>query len=57
MQVYVDALTATFFAVYHKDMRDEVLSFFNAVVRTLVLQAILEQTGKIRINIESTPQE
>ena len=56
-QVYVDALTAMFceslhavrqpvpVAVFWKELRAEVVAFFNAVVRNLVLQAILEQTS------------
>uniref|UniRef100_A0A914VHX2 Transformation/transcription domain-associated protein n=1 Tax=Plectus sambesii TaxID=2011161 RepID=A0A914VHX2_9BILA len=43
--MFLDALTAVFFAVVAKDLRSEVLSFFNAIVRQLTLQAIFEQTG------------
>ena len=43
--VYIDALTGMFYAVYYKEMRKDVVPFFNAIVRNLVLQCIMEATG------------
>ncbi|VDM39812.1 unnamed protein product [Toxocara canis] len=43
--LFLDALTALFFAVVARDQRNEVLSFFNAVVRQLTIQSIFEQCG------------
>uniref|UniRef100_A0A915BXE0 FAT domain-containing protein n=2 Tax=Parascaris univalens TaxID=6257 RepID=A0A915BXE0_PARUN len=46
--LFLDCLTALFFAVVARDQRNEVLSFFNAVVRQLTIQSIFEQCGKGR---------
>ncbi|CAJ0941422.1 unnamed protein product, partial [Mesorhabditis belari] len=44
-QIYVDALTVLFFAIVGKDLRKEYIKFFNAVVKYLTIQSLLEQIG------------
>ncbi len=37
-------------AVVAKDLRAQVLSFFNAIIRQLTLQAIVENAGRYLVN-------